>query len=389
MMETDLILIISGTPVRLYQALMGRKLHGAVAKQRHTITLDAEVVANVIEFGNRNRITGLSGAIERLAEMKSSTIVVRVSNIQPPSRAVSTRTMLMASVLPFEEYPMCGSHRSYFKVAGRFIDIGFDEHNGETMRFAAKQRVHAIAIVPSVTNRDPRVVDLIGFGKLLRRWAKKSPVRKTGEKKPGRSPTGDPSNNTPSGLWGQANVLSCGPAESYEWLGGTPRPASRSRSFFSALIVSSNSVTRAAKCSICIACSRLVLPQNGQGSGSVLIVVEEDFHAAKEHPAHHRQEPPTIAPGVVADNRHQHGQHDDRDLHGDSHGNPPAEEHQPDPPPNLAIHAAPPSFAGVASSSGSEYSVTFISTSRPYSFVGIFDCDERTFPFATSFATRA
>ena len=25
------------------------------------------------------------------------------------------------------------------------------------------------------------VVDLIGFGKLLRRWAKKSPVRKTGE----------------------------------------------------------------------------------------------------------------------------------------------------------------------------------------------------------------
>lgn len=46
------------------------------------------------------------------------------------------------------------------------------------MRFAAKQRVHAIAIVPSVTNRDPRVIDLIGFGKLLRGWAKKSPVRK-------------------------------------------------------------------------------------------------------------------------------------------------------------------------------------------------------------------
>lgn len=40
----------------------------AVAKQRHTITLDAEVVANVIEFGNRNLITGLSGAIERLVE---------------------------------------------------------------------------------------------------------------------------------------------------------------------------------------------------------------------------------------------------------------------------------------------------------------------------------
>ena len=55
---------------------------------------------------------------------------------------------------------MCGSHRSYFKVDGRFIDIGFDEHNGEmAMRFAAKQSVHAIAIVPSVTNRDPRVVD--------------------------------------------------------------------------------------------------------------------------------------------------------------------------------------------------------------------------------------
>ena len=47
---------------------MGRKPHGAVAKQRHTITLDAEVVANVIEFGNRNRITGLSGAIERRVE---------------------------------------------------------------------------------------------------------------------------------------------------------------------------------------------------------------------------------------------------------------------------------------------------------------------------------
>ena len=168
-METDLILIISklpGTPVRLYHAPMGRKLHGAVAKQRHTITLDAEVVANVIEFGNRNRITGLSGAIERLVE----TALLG-------GWMFDTRTT----------YPMCGSHRSYFKVAGRFIDIGFDEHNGEmAMRFAAKQRVHAIAIVPSVTNRDPRVVDLIGFGKLLRRWAKRSPVRKTGEKKPGR-----------------------------------------------------------------------------------------------------------------------------------------------------------------------------------------------------------
>ena len=84
---------------------------------------------------------------------------------------------------------MCGSHRSYFKVDGRFIDIGFDEHNGEmAMRFAAKQRAHVIAIVPAVAySTDPRIVDLIGFGKLLRRWAKKSPVRKTGrKKKPGR-----------------------------------------------------------------------------------------------------------------------------------------------------------------------------------------------------------
>lgn len=190
MMETDLILIISklpGTPVRLYHAPMGRKLHGAVAKQRHTITLDAEVVANVIEFGNRNRITGLSGAIERLVETALLGGWMFDTRTTMVELFISARTMLMASVLPFEEYPMCGSHRSYFKVAGRFIDIGFDEHNGEmAMRFAAKQRVHAIAIVPSVTNRDPRVVDLIGFGKLLRRWAKKSPVRKTGEKKPGR-----------------------------------------------------------------------------------------------------------------------------------------------------------------------------------------------------------
>ena len=68
----------------------------------------------------------------------------------------------------------------------------------------------------------------------------------------------------------------------------------------------------------------------------------EDIHATKEHPAHHRQEPSTIAPGVVADNRHQHGQHDDRDLRRDPHGNPPAKEHQPDPPANLALQEAPP-----------------------------------------------
>ena len=167
---------------------MGRKPHGAVAKQRHTITLDAEVVANVIEFGNRNRITGLSGAIERLVETALLGGWMFDTRTTMVELFISARTMLMASGLPFEEYPMCGSHRSYFKVAGRFIDIGFDEHNGDmAMRFAAKQRVHAIAIVPSVTNRDPRVVDLIGFGKLLRRWARKSPVRKKKSRAAGKN----------------------------------------------------------------------------------------------------------------------------------------------------------------------------------------------------------
>lgn len=186
------------------------------------------------------------------------------------------------------------------------------------MRFAAKQRVHAIAIVPSGRRAGPQERTFA--------WP-----------------------HNPLGVLFEDPRWGCGPAESYEWLG-----------------------------------------QNGHGASiSAFIAVEENLHARKEHPAHHRQEPSTIAPGVVADNRHQHGQHQHRDLHGDPHGNPPAKEHQPDPPANLAIHEAPPSFAGVASSAGSEYSVTFATTSFPYSFFCTCAVDVFTCPRATSFLSRA
>lgn len=48
---------------------MGRKRLGNAAKQRHTITIDPEVVERVSEFGSARGIDGLSGSIERLVRL--------------------------------------------------------------------------------------------------------------------------------------------------------------------------------------------------------------------------------------------------------------------------------------------------------------------------------
>lgn len=135
---------------------MGRKRLGNAAKQRHTITIDPEVVELVSEFGRARGIDGLSGSIERLV-----------------------RALIMASGIPFDEYPICGHYRTDFRISGRYVFIAFDPPAGERVATMFPRRRRLIVVAPAASASDPRVVDLVGFGALLR-LEKRKPRRDAG-----------------------------------------------------------------------------------------------------------------------------------------------------------------------------------------------------------------
>ena len=128
---------------------MGRKRHGNAAKQRHTITIDPEVVV-------------------RLALVSEWMLEARTTIIE----IISIRAMVMASGLPFTEFPICGQYRTDFRVLDRYVFITFDTPSGERVSGMFPRRRNVIVVAPSASASDPRVVDLVGFGALLRRLRK-------------------------------------------------------------------------------------------------------------------------------------------------------------------------------------------------------------------------
>ena len=94
---------------------MGRKRHGNAAKQRHTITIDPEVVERVSEFGRLRGIQGLSGSIERLVRLALVSEWMLEARTTIIEIFISIRAMVMASGLPFTEFPICGQYRTDFR----------------------------------------------------------------------------------------------------------------------------------------------------------------------------------------------------------------------------------------------------------------------------------
>ena len=105
---------------------MGRKRQGTEAKQRHTITIDPEVLERVAEFGRVRGINGLSGSIERLVRLALLSEWILETRTNMIELFLSVRALIMASGLPFEEYPICGHYRTDFRISGRYVFIAFD-----------------------------------------------------------------------------------------------------------------------------------------------------------------------------------------------------------------------------------------------------------------------
>lgn len=102
---------------------MGRKRQGTEAKQRHTITIDPEVLERVAEFGRVRGINGLSGSIERLVRLALLSEWILETRTNMIELFLSVRALIMASGLPFEEYPICGHYRTDFRISGRSPSI--------------------------------------------------------------------------------------------------------------------------------------------------------------------------------------------------------------------------------------------------------------------------
>lgn len=149
---------------------MGRKRQGTEAKQRHTITIDPEVLERVAEFGRVRGIHGLSGSIERLVRLALLSEWILETRTNMIELFLSVRALIMASGLPFEEYPICGHYRTDFRISGRYVFIAFDLPAGERVATMFPRRRRVVVVTHGSSARDPRVVDLIGFSKLLRRW---------------------------------------------------------------------------------------------------------------------------------------------------------------------------------------------------------------------------
>ncbi len=159
---------------------MGRKRLGNAAKQRHTITIDPEVVERVSEFGRARGIDGLSGSIERLVRLALISEWILETRTNMIELFLSVRALIMASGLPFEEYPICGHYRTDFRISGRYVFIAFDPPAGERVATMFHRRRRLIVVAPAASASDPRVVDLVGFGALLRRLEKRKPRRDAG-----------------------------------------------------------------------------------------------------------------------------------------------------------------------------------------------------------------